>query len=334
MHKNKLIIVSSFVFVLLSISACSQPTPPTSQPTTEALFKVAMLIPETIDDGTWSQSGYKGLRLVEQELGAQIAYTERSSDRSEEELQEITRQYAQEGYDFIIGHGGQFDTLLETMAEAFPRTKFAIVSGSLTGNNKNLGVLASPNEELGYLAGSIAAIKTKSQKIAYIGALPYESLTREATLFEQAAQSIKPDIAVKIVWTGDWTLPKAEAHTLATELVEQGFDVWALHGAPGTNGMYEIAETHDVKVIEWNQDLYHLAPNIIITSMIIDLPKLILKGATLAQQGRWQGQRYELGFADDVIAVAPFRGALTPEQEQQAESIKTDIISGRIDPTR
>ena len=52
-------------------------TPTGSADANTSAFKVAMLLPNSLDDQGWRQAGYEGLLLVEKELGAEVAYTAR-----------------------------------------------------------------------------------------------------------------------------------------------------------------------------------------------------------------------------------------------------------------
>ena len=57
----------------------------TVSPTPALAFKVAIVLPGTITDESFCQSGYEGLKLIEKELGAEIAYSERVSEADQVE---------------------------------------------------------------------------------------------------------------------------------------------------------------------------------------------------------------------------------------------------------
>lgn len=149
----------------------------------ESNFKVAILLPDKIDKSGWNKSGYEGLKLIEAELDAEIAYKDNLADYLEsEEIKNILRQYALSGFDYIIGHGDSFQSAIEIVAKEFPQTKFALTSSSSYGNNQNLGVLNYKRYEARYLAGVVAALKTKTNKIGFIGGTNYSIIQAQATL--------------------------------------------------------------------------------------------------------------------------------------------------------
>lgn len=199
----------SRIFIILSLYLASYTgdaiaASSTTKAGTSGVFKVAMIFNGHIDDGGWDQSGYEGLRLIEKELGAQIAYTENVID--ETEMERVLRHYAKEGFDFIIGHGGRFILPAEVVAEEFPRASFAVVAG-YGGNNKNLGALTTRIGELGYLAGVVAALKTTTHKVSFISGLPHTAPQEQATLFERGVKATNTSVEVFIEWVGSWGDP-------------------------------------------------------------------------------------------------------------------------------
>ena len=85
-----------------------------------AKFKVAIVLPGTITDESFCQTGYEGLKRIEKEMGAEIAYTERVA---ESDQVENIRDYARRGYDLVIAHGGQFDDAALKVSKQFPHVK-------------------------------------------------------------------------------------------------------------------------------------------------------------------------------------------------------------------
>ena len=62
-------------FMTIGCSGSGRQTAPKvdSEMSMSNTFKVAMTLPDAIDDGSWSQSGYQGLKSIEKQLGAKIA---------------------------------------------------------------------------------------------------------------------------------------------------------------------------------------------------------------------------------------------------------------------
>ncbi len=315
------------VTILFGLSGCTPAaTSPENTLSTNPPFRVAILLPRSVESDSWSRSGYQGLLLLQKQLGADIAYSE---NLSEVDFEKVFRQYASEGYDFIIGHGNQFVPAAEKVAAEFPQTDFAI-TGKYEGNNVNLGSLSLREGEVAYLFGAIAAIKTKTKYIGYLGGAENVSGEEITTLFKRGAQSIDPSVQLRIDWVGDFT-DTVKAEQLAQNQIDSGVDIiFVLAGSAGTE-VHAQAEKAGIFTLGWIEDLNHLAPHAVLTSNVQDVPRMLLAGAILASEGRWEGKQYKFGLAEGIQNLAPFHGLLSAEEEEKVNLIKNDILAGVID---
>lgn len=313
--------------ILLGLYGCQPDTiPPADTSSSNQPFRVAILLPRSVEADGWTRSGYQGLLLIQKELGADIAYSE---NIAEADFETVFRQYAEEGYDFIIGHGNQFIPAAETVAAEYPQIDFAI-AGKYGGNNINLGSLSLREGEMSYLFGAIAAIKTKTKHIGYLGGAENVSGEEITTLFERGAKDIDPTIQVDIRWVGNFT-DTANATQLAQEQIDSGVDViFVLAGSAGTE-VHAQAEKAGIFTLGWIEDLNYLAPQAVLTSNVQDVPGMLLAGATLSSQGRWEGKQYKFGLAEGMQNLAPFHGLLSVEEENKINLIKNNILTGAIE---
>ena len=109
-----LIMVFLFAF---SMTACSGPA------SSDDGLKVALMLNGTINDASWNQSAYEGLKKMESELGATIAYTE---NIKQNDKVQIMREYAKQGFDYIIGHGYDYEDAIVEVSKEFPDVKFVV----------------------------------------------------------------------------------------------------------------------------------------------------------------------------------------------------------------
>lgn len=324
-----LILIFLLNLTLIGCSAAASSDLPTDS--TEAApgaFKVAIVLPGPVDDKSWSQAGYEGLMLVNKELGAQVAHTD---NVSEADAEKVFRQYATEGYNFIIGHGGEYVSALEIVAQEFPRTKFAAVAG-YAGNNENFGGIAFRADEIGYLGGVVAGLKTKTNKIVFIGGVDYPDLQANAAAFEQGAKSVNPKVEVATEWVGSWT-DTAKATEITQAQIAAGADVIITNADTAGLAAIKEAEKAGIYAIGWAVDQHDQAPNTVLTSMVQRTPVLFLEAANLVQQGRWEGKQYRFGLQEKAQGLAPFYGLLTAEEEAKVQAVEEDILTSKIDLT-
>ncbi len=314
------------LLVFFMTTGCQLAATATPVPKAGNSFRVAILLPRAVDADGWTRSGYQGLLLIGEELAADVAYSE---NVAEADFEKEFRQYAAAGYDFIIGHGNQFVPAAEKVAAEFPQTAFA-VSGKYGGNNTNLGGLSLREGEMGYLFGVIAAVKTKTKHVGYIGGTDNSSQQEITTLYKRGIQATDPSVQVTVDFVGNFT-DSEKARQLAQAQIDAGVDViFLLAGAAGT-GVHMQAQQAGIYTLGWIEDLNYLAPKAVLTSNMQDVPLMLLRGATLAKQGRWEGKQYKFGLAEGVQALAPFYGLVTAEEELRINAITNDLISGKID---
>jgi basic membrane lipoprotein Med (substrate-binding protein (PBP1-ABC) superfamily) len=76
-------------------------------------IKIAMVLPDEINDNSFSQKGYEALKIIEQKYNVNINY---KSSVSENIAYDIFKDFAIQGYDIIIGHGEEYYTALNKAA--------------------------------------------------------------------------------------------------------------------------------------------------------------------------------------------------------------------------
>ncbi|MBD2509877.1 BMP family protein [Nostoc muscorum FACHB-395] len=326
--RREFILFGSAAFATsLVVQACSnKPTAPTATTTggTEG-FKIAIALPGMITDKGWNQSGYEGINLAKQRLGAETAYVEKVAQADQTE---VLTDFARKGYNLIFAHGGQFDAAIEQVASQFPNTFFVGINGNLKG--ENIASLRIDHLQASYLCGIIAAYVTKSNKLAYIAGEKFPATEGELRGFELGAKSVKPNIQITSTFTGDWDdVSKAKEATLA--LISSGADViyqWldnasaAVLQTAGEKGVYAFGNT---------KDQLDVAPKAVLTSAVKRLDLAIVYIAELAKQKQIKGQIYTIGLErPDILFLGKF-GAIIPEAvKQKVLNAKQEIVNKKI----
>jgi len=316
--------------LIMLLIACSQDPSAEKdkeQESPHGAFMVAMLLPGPVDDQSWNATGYNALQRAKEKLGATVDYTE---NVAEEEMESLFERYAREGYDLVIGHGGQFIAAAEQAAKRFPRTNFMVV-GTDAGNNVNLGTVQFSQEELGFLAGAVAGLKTRSRKVAYISGKPYAHMNEKGASFVAGARYTNPSVQALSLTIDTWS-DTEKGVMCGRRLIEEGFDVLAVDADSAGLPIHKLAGKASINTIGWAADQYELAENAILTSGVQRAEVAILAGTELVRLGRWEGKLYKFGIKDGAQNLAPFRGKLDTKQQATIVRLQKDILEGRIDP--
>ncbi|MBD1813391.1 BMP family protein [Microcoleus vaginatus DQ-U2] len=309
---------------------CSRSAPNVNsspEASTSGSFSVAMLTTGSKDNHSWDQACFEGLNLVKNKFNAEVDIT----DSIDGENSEATiRKYAQSGYDLVIACSGAYLKVAEKVAKEFPRTKFALIT-THPGNNRNLGAVAFRSGEVGYLTGALAAIKTKSHKVGYIVGAAYPVYKEEEALFRRGVKATNSSVQASTAFLNSWS-DTEKAIKVATDMVASGVDVLAINAdEAGFAALKAVTQKPGVFVIGWSKDQYELAPGKVITSVLQDIPNLVLNVAVLTQQGRWEGKLYKFGLKEKIYDFAPFRGTLTSQEEDSFKIIREAVTTGKID---
>lgn len=224
--------------------------------------KVAVLFPGVVSDQSWNQFGYEGLKRAEKECGVEIAYSERVSQDTQ---LEVFRNYAAQGYDMIIGMGGEYTDAAIRASEEFPKVQFGLSNGMVA--RPNLTSFKVSYSQMGYLEGALGALMSKTGKIAMVSAQPLPIVKDGEESFRRGAEEMRPDVEVIFVATGSWDdVTKAREAGLA--LISRGVDVLAHHLDTADAGLISAAEDKGVYAIGLYRDSSSLGPRAVIGSSI------------------------------------------------------------------
>ncbi|WP_427158151.1 BMP family protein [Aliinostoc sp. HNIBRCY26] len=315
---------SATVATSLLLKACSQSTTPVAK-IGDGGFKIAIALPGVITDQAWNQSGYEGVNLAKQKLGAEIAYVEQVAQADQTEA---LSDFARKGYNLVFAHGGQFDAAIEQIAAQFPNTFFVGVNGNLKG--ENIASLRIDHLQGSYLCGIIGAAMTKSNQLAYIAGQEFPATQEELRGFELGAKSVKPNIKITSTFTGDWNdVAKAKEATLA--LISAGADViyqWLDSASPA---VLQAASDKGVYAFGNTKDQLDIAPKAVLTSAVKRLDVAIAYLAEVARKKQIKGQIYTVGLErPDILDLGKFGVAVPEKVKQDAIKVKQEIIAKKV----
>ena len=182
---------------------------------------VAMVPPGLVTDKAFNQYTYEGMLKAAAEKGIKTTYKE---NVAQDEQVEVLRQFAQAGYEIVIGQGGQFGDAVATVAKEFPNTKFVFSVGTDTYGLSNMTAATIDYGHAGFVAGVLAAMYTKTNKVAFILGEYYETHRAMYRGIVAGLKQINPDIEVTEVLTGDWA-DTVKARECALSAISSGCDV-------------------------------------------------------------------------------------------------------------
>ncbi len=333
MYTRVMVILLAITFVV-TLAGCGSSTPAASQKSADnAKLKVALLLPGPINDNGWNASAYQGLKEAETKLGVEGAYSENVSQS--DQLSKF-RDYAQQGYNVIIGHGFEFGDAAKQVAKEFPKVKFIVTSSDIT-QPPNLGSLNVVSQQAGFFAGVAAQTLTKTNKVAYVGGMQIPPITTFATGFRQgvkyANDATGKNVQVSGALTGSFD-DVAKAKETAKTFISQGADVIIGNADQAGLGVIDAAKQAKVWDIGFGVDQSSVAPDIIPVSSIQSMPVAIEYVIKLINEGKWEPQYYPVGIGEGATGLI-FNDKLKDKFSAQGMDLINkainDLKTGKID---
>ncbi len=153
-----------------------------------------------------------------------IAYTY-SENTSNTDYPRVMREYAEAGYDLIVGEIFGVEAEAREVAADYPDTAFLMGSSfKEDAGLPNLAVFDNYIQDASYLSGIIAASMSEAGNIGMVGGFPIPEVNRLMNAFMAGAREINPDIAFQISFIGSWFDPPKAKET-AYAMIENGADV-------------------------------------------------------------------------------------------------------------
>jgi basic membrane protein A len=261
MSKYLKILFALTVVMTLILTGC-QPAAPAATEAAAKKTKVAAVFPGVVSDQSWNQFGYEGLQKAEKDCNLETAYTE--SVTQDKQL-ETLRNYAAEGYDIIIAHGGEYADSIKTVAAEYPKLWFGLVNGE--GEGANVSSMIIGYNQMSYLAGVLACNMTKANHIGFVGGESIPVVDAGAKAYEQGAQTCGKEVKVDVVYTGDWA-DVTKARESGLSLIAGGADVLFHILDTADAGLIAAAQDKGVYAIGLYRDSSALGPKAVIGSAL------------------------------------------------------------------
>lgn len=307
--------------VMTSLLGC------TGEPTTgeEPTLRVAAVFPGSINDEGFNQTGYQGLKLIEEELGAETAFSENTPVA---DFVNTYRDFADQDYDVIIGHGFEFGDVAVQVAPDHPDTKFIVDSNPVV-SGPNIAGITGETWEAAYVLGVLAGLMTETGHIGGLAGFDFPILVAQMEAYRLGAESVRPDVKVTTVYIGtfeDVALGKEAARAQASAGIDVVFHIADAAGI----GVLQAAEDAGIWAIGWGLDQNHLAPQAVISSLLFDGASLLLQDVQKVVDGTWTGGVRLYGLETGVVGVADFHGLVPDDVAAKVNEVKDKVTSGEI----
>ena len=290
--------------------------------------KVAMVLPGNISDKSWNQAGYEGLMRVKNELGFEVAYSEKVPQPDQAEAM---ADYARRGYNYVIGHGGEFQEAAARVARQYPDVMFVVHNG--IKSSKNVATVGIDLKQIGIVVGYIAGKMSKSGMGGYICAQKLKKYVELGDTFAAGFKRARSDGKTSIAWTNDWD-DIAKGKEAALNQINQGADVVFPTMDNATIGSLQAAKEKGVYAIGMYYDAYSDWPDIILNSAIVNWRQAMVELFSIVKNGQTiEGRDYlwDLNYPK-VLNIGTYHPSVPESVRSEAAALLELVKTGAIKP--
>lgn len=299
----------------------------------------AMLLPGSYNDQSWNALGYSGLMQFG-DLGFKTAVSENVPDSDDATSM---RDYADQGFNVVMGHSGRFLSAAKQVAVEYPETQF-LVGGGAAGQEPNVMAIDYNNAQFGCQLGHLAARMSKSGKIAGVYGLEgLPNIVAQAGGFRICAKNANPDIEVTFVYMKNME-DAAASKEAALSLIAEGADVITGKLNAAQNGIIQAAKEKDVFVTGRSLSSADVAPDNVLTNIIEDWGAMYGSAAKPIKDGNMIGEFVMYGYdtGDQTTGASllyaegtPFSPAVPADVANELTELAAKMASGEfvITPT-
>ncbi len=321
---RKLLLTGMSLLVVVTLLAACGPKEPAELSVEdcpkEEVFCVGLVTDVgKIDDKSFNQSTWEGVKQAEEELGALVQYIETTDSK---DYAKNLSQFADAGFDVIVTVGFALGEATLEAGPQYPDVKFIGVDQFQGEAVPNVVGLIFPEDQSGFLAGALAALMSESGKLgAVLGTDAVPPVWRFGEGYRAGAEYVRPDVEVNVIYHNDVGFDKTFTDpewgkTTAISMIDKGVDVVFGAGGKTGNGALMGCAEKGVMAIGVDTDQYYTVPeaqSVLLTSAM----KLLTPGTfdllKMAKEGNFPAGGNYVGAA----GLAPYHDL--------ADSVPADV---------
>lgn len=343
MNKKTLALLLCLVMGLTLLAGCggqqaapAPEAPPAEEPAAGIAkedIKVGFVYIGSAHDGGYTQAHDRGRQEMVAALGLSESQTVVVEDVLENaDCEKTIRDLIDQGCNIVYANSFGHGEWMQKVAVDHPEVVFGHATGIFSEDN--MSTFMGRIYEARYLSGIAAGLKTESNKIGYVAAMPIGEVVRGINAFTLGVKSVNPEATVEVVWLNSWYDPALEK-TSALTLLDKGCDVIAQHC--DTTSPQVAAQEKGAFAIGYNSATYDAAPKAYITAPLFNWGVFYTADVQSVIDGTWVSQRYWEGLNAGMVELdklsenaAEGTQALVDEAEAKIKDGSLKIFEGPL----
>lgn len=305
-------------------------------------IKVKFVVGGNRGDQSFVDSTWSGVERAGKELGVEASANELGGDKSKYESGIIT---AAEENNVVVCTGMEMLAIVNKKAKDFKDTKFIVADIDKDAKIEEPNVIGIhyKQNEADFLAGAVAAMKSKSGVIGFVGGMDVLVINDFLVGYIEGAKAVNPKIKVAVNYVGSFSDgPKGGEYAL-TQINNKKVDV--IHPVAGGSGIGVLEKAAEKKIwaIGVDSDQYakfkDSKPDVakqIVTSALKNVGDSVFAQIKNIKENKFKADGKGvviLGIKDDAVKLVEndqFKTILTKEELAKYEQLKKDVSDGKI----
>jgi basic membrane protein A and related proteins len=304
-----------------------------STPGVAADVKVAYIPCGQVNDGSWSEAGYDGMKAAKEALaktGTNITI-DYSESLSPSQAEVAARDYATRGYQTVVLHCGTYADAAYNAGKDFPKTNFLIVVAPKSVGNVWAYIPAM--QDISFISGYLAAKMSKTNAVGVVASFNFSNITWQAEGFRLGARYANPKIKTFSNYINSFD-DAGKAKEAAQAEIDSGADVIYSATDQASRGIYAAAEASDVLAMASYSDQSKLAPKVVLSSALANIPLLVSDMVEGSVQGKLVPEKvYAVGMAGGIGALAlnpELAKKIPADVAKDVQTLTDNIKSGKL----
>lgn len=289
-------------------------------------LKVGFIYVGPIGDMGWSYQHEVGRRAIEEAYKGKIDTSYLENVNEGPDAERSIEQLVRTGHKLIYTTSFGFMDATAKVAKKYPNVMFEHATGYK--RDKNLATYSGRFYEGRYILGQIAAKMSKTGTLGYIGSFPIPEVVSGINAMMLGAQSVRPDMKVKIIWVNTWYDPGKEA-AAARALADQGADILTQH--TDSAAAMQFAEQRGILAFGQDSDMIKFGPKAQLTAIINNWTPYYVDRIKLALDGKWATGDLWGGLNSKIVQMAAYTN-MPDDVKKMATDTEAAITAGRLHP--
>lgn len=276
-----------------------------------------------VNDKSFNQSAWAGVQKAAAEFGLEADFIE---SKQQTDYEKNIDQFATEGYDVIVTVGFLMGDATAAKAKQYPDINFAIIDYSYfptpnsaacpetvkdcydDGGLKNVSSLMFQEDEVGFLAGILAAGMTKTGTICTVSGMEIPPVIKFVVGYQNGAKWFKPETNALNVYIPSFIDP-AKGKETGLSMIGQNCDVLFGVGGNTGNGGLLAAKESGLMAIGVDVDQYGTYPevrDVLLSSAMKNVDVAVYEYLKGINGGTSAGGISTFNIKNDSVGLAPF----------------------------